>query len=225
MRYDSILWSEEDGGYLCTGPSLVDFYHADEHMRRTRIAFDAPAAWSLDTIYHAEGNITDDGTVVSMPRWKGIIGIAVENEGLYCYNTEGEPMFHLKDIPEKDVYYHYFNEWTGVPKTLILSVSREQDRLIDSEGKPVTDPCDGLIASIWRGGKGRFRFAVNNNWGSPERYGVLDEAGSVLLDAVYENLEILDLDRYWVRQNNRWGLIDSRGNWLCEISDYMSLMD
>ena len=57
------------------------------------------------------------------------------------------------------------------------------------------------------------------------RFGVIDEEGRVLLEPVFDSLRVLDLDRYWVRQGSRTGLIDGEGNWYFAVDDYVDLLD
>ena len=58
-----------------------------------------------------------------------------------------------------------------------------------------------------------------------EWYGVVDEQGRDVLGTLYDSLEVLDLDRFWVHRSDRWGLIDDEGRWLYEVSDYTNLLD
>lgn len=224
-RYDEILFSAQDGGYLCVDASGVDFYRPEEGMRATHIPVDASGDWELDCVDHMEGDITDDGLILRMPRWKGIIGIAVEGEGLYAYDTEGRLLFRLEALPQWEYYYQYLTEWTGTPEALILPISEEADVLIDRQGNPVSSAYARLTAPIWRDGRGVFRYTVDDEEGWADSYGVVDEKGRDLLGATYESLDVVDLDRFWVHKYDRWGLIDAEGRWLYEISDYVDLMD
>ena len=47
----------------------------------------------------------------------------------------------------------------------------------------------------------------------------------MLLDAVYDSIEVLSEDRFWVTQGGRAGMIDLDGRWYYAISDYEELMD
>ena len=225
MRYDSILWSSQDCGYVCADSTGVDFYHADDGMRVARIPVDTENSWRVDYIHSYDGDIAVDATITEMPRWKGVVAIAVENEGLYCYDTEGAALFTLTDIPERDYYYRYFDEWDGTPTAYVLGATQDASWLIDERGRPLTEAFADLTAPLWRDGHGLFRYAVYRDDEWNEWYGVVDEQGRDVLGTLYDSLEVLDLDRFWVHRNDRWGLIDEKGRWLYEVSDYTNLLD
>lgn len=107
--------------------------------------------------------------------------------------------------------------------------------LVDLQGNQVGEDFQGLNAGIWQDGKGRFvcwSYKVQTNgigdygidWNS-YRYGIVDEDGNPVLPMIYNNIDILSPDRYWVTQGNLTGMIDSQGKWYYTINDYMTLMD
>ena len=53
----------------------------------------------------------------------------------------------------------------------------------------------------------------------------LDENGAVILDSVYDMIDILSMDRYWVRMGDDYALLDGSGSALVKLSNYSRLMD
>ena len=53
----------------------------------------------------------------------------------------------------------------------------------------------------------------------------LDENGAVILDSVYDTIDILSMDRYWVRMGDDYALLDGSGSALVKLSNYSRLMD
>ena len=57
------------------------------------------------------------------------------------------------------------------------------------------------------------------------REGVIDENGASILDSVYDTIDILSMDRYWVRMGDDYALLDGSGSALVKLSNYSRLMD
>ena len=107
--------------------------------------------------------------------------------------------------------------------------------LADLDGSILAEGFQDISDGIWSDGEGRLVFAteryLEDEDGSPyidwssRRYGLCDQDGSILLEATYDAMEVLGLDRFWVRRGSRCGMIDSAGSWLYAIDDYEYLMD
>ena len=91
-----------------------------------------------------------------------------------------------------------------------------------------------LSGGCWQEGQGRlvfdtFKVTDDGGYAHPDwatlRQGVCDQDGNILLEARYSELQVLGLDRFWVRQGSRCGMIDATGRWLYAIDDYEYLMD
>ena len=54
---------------------------------------------------------------------------------------------------------------------------------------------------------------------------MIDENGASILDSVYDTIDILSMDRYWVRMGDDYALLDGAGNALVTLSNYSRLMD
>ena len=107
-----------------------------------------------------------------------------------------------------------------------------ESRLVDLEGNAVGPAFQWLSAVGWANGKGLYIFQTFDVIGDGDgaypgniRYGLCDQDGNILLDAQYSDFEALSMDRFWVRQGNRCGMIDEDGNWCYVISDFQALMD
>ena len=145
----------------------------------------------------------------------------------------------LTALPEwMDVSGWYTLGCTELPQRLIEGVGDwpfNAAHLVALDGRQVGGDFQGLSAVRWEDGRGLFitesyrvvpeqggGYTIGwNSW----RYGLCDQDGNALLDCIYEHLEPLSTDRFWVRLGDRSGMIDLDGNWYYAISDYASLMD
>lgn len=143
----------------------------------------------------------------------------------------------LTEAPEGAYIQMYGNTGDGVNRLVSQSGDWPNDmcRLIDLEGNVVSGDYQVLYAGSWRGGRGHFVTGTYDllpdadgdyliDWNS-YRFGVIDENGGTVLPPVYDQLQPLDYDRFWVSQGPRSGLIDDAGKWYCTVSDYEMLMD
>lgn len=163
----------------------------------------------------------------------GLIGVSVDGE-VEVYALSGALMFCYDDAGYLSAWYR---EADSMPERFALN---EGDwpyttaRLVDTRGREVGGEYQSMTPEIWRDGQARFlteSYGIKKNDGydyvdwETMRYGVCDGEGREILPCRYQTLQALSLDRYWVRQGSRSGLIDSNGNWLYTIDDYQFLLD
>lgn len=108
--------------------------------------------------------------------------------------------------------------------------------IVDLRGRVLCDDYPDLSPALWQDGQARFiteNYEINDSgpFGQADidwttfRYGVCDGDGAEILPCRYQSLSVLSLDRYWVQQDTRCGLVDGEGRWLYAINDYQFLMD
>ena len=133
----------------------------------------------------------------------------------------------------------YITRSEGTPRVLVQEVRKGQGMtrytLVDLEGKRRSEEYHSLSPALWLDGHGRYITSVYRTYLNEEgnedfdwnscRLGVVDENGETLLPSVYLELTVLDLDRFWVRDSHRSGMIDSAGHWYYTVDDYDQLMD
>ena len=154
----------------------------------------------------------------------------------YYYALDGQ---RLAAYPESEYGYHAWTPCAPDDLRVLESVGEwpnNTTRLVDAQGSVIgrTD-----YQNLYEGytEDTHVRYIVNtcrivtNSAGEPwpdynsYRYGIMDETGAELLPAVYDSVNPLSLDRYWVSTGDRAGLIDGEGHWYYEIQNYEYLMD
>ena len=158
------------------------------------------------------------------------------DDSVYLYGLDGECLMEMSR--DSQIQCWFSHPCKGVP-TRVIEVQEADlysvSRLLDMEGKPVSGDFQGLMGAIWQDGRGLYitecyrmyrdrQGDYGINWRT-RRYGLCDQDGQTVLDAVYDNVTVLSMDRFWVTQGDRAGLIDAAGHWYCAISAYEQLMD
>ena len=185
---------------------------------------------------HVMMSVTLEGrdTIGAYFELPGLLHVTSE-EDEYLYTTDGTLLRKLE--PGTDVTIN-FPVMEGVPDVLLESSGQGPEsctRLTDLDGNPIGKDYWSIYGSIWQGGHGLFQTCTtrtytdvagdkNVDWRS-WRYGLCDEAGNEVLPNVYDNLQVLSMDRFWVTRGSRVGMIDRDGHWYYEIDGYTSLMD
>lgn len=109
-----------------------------------------------------------------------------------------------------------------------------ESRLIALDGTPVGEAHRWIDPEYWADGHARCVVTdydveqVDGEWQEVDdtsREGVIDENGAVILDSVYDTIDILSMDRYWVRMGDDYALLDGSGSALVKLSNYSRLMD
>ncbi|MBR1560182.1 MAG: WG repeat-containing protein [Clostridia bacterium] len=126
----------------------------------------------------------------------------------------------------------------GVPERFVATEGEwpyQDAHLIDRDGDRVGGSFQSLTADLWDGGAGRYTVGTfdiaEDEEGYPypvwysNRYGVCDENGETVLPAVYNSVQVLAADRYWVEAPDRSGMIDGAGKWYYVINLYEELVD
>jgi hypothetical protein len=119
-------------------------------------------------------------------------------------NTKGEEIFS----PRKN--YHIYNTWTD--SVFIVSEFRDNGRigLIDKHGNFLIKPTKKFedlqnfkIVDNRLIGEFVIKNSVGKKW-----YGIVSATGEIIIDAIFENLIILDKEKLKVKKNNKWGIYD-----------------
>ena len=160
--------------------------------------------------------------------------VVSDGENDFIYDFDGRPLPAVND--------YSVNGWFGttdatLDRVLLFSGEYPYYRyaVANLDGEIVSKDFQDIYGGIWRDGEGRLVFVTQDyledeegdpyiDWSS-RRLGVCDQDGNTLLEARYDDIEVLSLDRYWVRRGTRSGLIDGTGKWLYTIEDYEYLMD
>ena len=211
----SVISGEDHNTYIGHNDEGFDVYDGrDFHIIMRARSGDSASLWTMDygTFYIDSGRY------------------------LQIYDADGAL---LMETDAGDFLDSWYASSDARPERMILSSGEwpnQEYRLIDYSGRIHGDAFQTLNASLWKEGHGRYVFSAytvsynaeydywETDW-SHQRFGVCDEEGSILLEARYNDVKVLDLDRFWVRQGARSGMIDAQGHWYYSISDYESLMD
>lgn len=109
-----------------------------------------------------------------------------------------------------------------------------ESQLMTLDGTPVGEAHRGIELTYWMNGQARCittdcdLVQADGQWQvdfERLRKGVIDENGATVLEPVYDSVEILRMDRYWVRMGDEYALLDGEGNALARLSGYSQLMD
>ena len=214
-NYISVISGEDHNTYIGHNDEGFDVYDGrDFHIIMRDRSGDSASLWTMDygTFYIDSGRY------------------------LQIYDADGAL---LMETDAGDFLDSWYASSDARPERMILSSGEwpnQEYRLIDYSGRIHGDAFQTLNASLWKEGHGRYVFSAytvsynaeydywETDW-AHQRFGVCDEEGSILLEARYNDVKVLDLDRFWVRQGARSGMIDAQGHWYYSISDYESLMD
>ena len=165
-----------------------------------------------------------------------LIKVTTDDED-HLYTLDGRL---VRTMGEDESISVSFNSNDGTVDRLIETLGAwpdEHARLIDPEGNAIGPEYRNINGGIWRDGHGRFitqtyriiRAETEDDDDSVDwrslRNGVCDENGIEILPCVYDNLIVLDMERFWVTQGSRTGMIDRDGRWLYTVNAYESLMD
>ena len=228
LAYESVTsFTGSDGtpALLCLEPDRLGFEIRDGETLEVR------ATVSLrDIAGVANASVYDDsdGTILAIP----YDGSGNDISALH-FDPFGRP---LEEGPQIACNM-YYGAALGEPQRKVAE-GTESDApcwLVDLDGNRRSDDYQSLMCSLWKDGHGRFVFSTYDmiqeedggtsiDWNT-RRAGVIDEDGNVLLDAVYGAVTVFDLDRYWVTQGTRTGMVDGAGHWYYAIDDYAYLMD
>ena len=139
--------------------------------------------------------------------------------------------------PEESISF-YYTRTDGKPDKFVVSGGdwpNTRYALVGLDGTRIETDWYGMYPSLWQDGHGLYSVSqcriIEDENGEPDvdwrswRNGVCDENSDIVLDAKYDSIEILSMDRFWVRLGNRMGLIDAEENWYYTIDDYTQLMD
>ena len=154
------------------------------------------------------------------------------------YTTSGE---HLSSNAQDGSTYLYCDyAVVGAGETPQRMARRDGDwplyeaRLITLDGTPVGEAHRWIDPEYWIDGHARCVVTdydvaqVDGEWQEvydTSREGVIDENGAAILDSVYDTIDVLSMDRYWVRMGDDYALLDGAGNALVKLSNYSRLMD
>ncbi len=161
-------------------------------------------------------------------------------EGTAYFSPQGEMLFRAAEDESVSAWYARTDDTD--PQRVVVQTGEWPDtecRLTDMSGAPVGESYPQLSCLAWLDGEGYFatgtfekRYVEIEDWGggwsvepNSYRYGLCDEDGNELLPMVYDVIECLAPDRFWVRQGAVTGMIDTQGEWLLVISDYEELQD
>ena len=200
--------------------------------------YDADGATLLLTVNMNDGNEDDYYYTYQDSRETVEIG---NNERSEVYTTSGEHLFSAVHAEEGDLSgYSMSYAVVGEGETPQRCVRQEgqwpeyKRQMAMLDGTPVGEAHREISPQIWMDGHARCVAQdyelkpVDDDWRIVDgslRAGVIDENGEVILDVIYDSVEILDMDRYWVRMGDEYALLDGAGNELAKLSDYSRLMD
>jgi len=194
-----------------------------------------PSGRTLISVYKPESRLTYATQANS-----GMIS-ASDDEGNTWLTLEGEPIYRYNYTDESWFSTWYLVEDGSMPERFVTTMGEWPHMtswLMDLSGQRVSEDYMDLQPVIWSEGQGRYIFAEYEiipyeyegysdwtvDWATA-RYGVCDENGRVMLEPVYDSIQCLSLDLYWVQQGDVLGMIDGDGSWLTAISAYDELMD
>lgn len=194
-----------------------------------------PSGRTLLNVYRPESRVT-----YAMQVNDGMLSVS-DGTGETWMNLQGEPVYRHEYTDDIWISAWYEIEDGSIPGRIVVSGGewpQQASWLIDLDGNPASGDYMELQAKIWSDGQGRYLFSEYElvpyeydgyvdwsvNWSS-YRCGVCDENGNTILEPVYDSIQCLSLDRYWVQQDDAIGLIDSEGSWLTVISAYDELLD
>jgi len=136
-------------------------------------------------------------------------------ENLLVYAPDGQKLYDLDPLASL---------YSGMDGQLILSDGAWGEKCVSIAGDE--DRFQNLVPLGYADGDAVYAFAefrvaryMNNLLGEVQlsadmdtaRYGIADSNGETLLPAIYESVEYLEDDRFLVRLDGRWRMIDSKG--------------
>ena len=180
--------------------------------------------------------IARDSDVSAYPGDSGLIDVYLNDRDNRSVHMTFDPWG--RPIPQTDDYYldTYYIRAEGEPQRAVRVAPGVPQLccIVDPEGNRCSQDFQSLDPALWKDGHGRFissvyRLSADENdlgidWNS-RRMGVVDENGAEVLPPVYNDLAVLDLDRFWVTEGTRIGMIDGEGRWYYVIDAYASLLD
>ena len=181
-----------------------------------------------------EKHFDDDHLSIWMPNSCSFAVTA--GDVFHFFDLNGTELASIREDENIDFYYSGF--CSDTPGRMIRQYGEwpfSTARLVDLDGREIGDAFQSLNGLSWKDGCGLYqvaRYRVRRDstgefvtdwrrW----RYGLCDQDGRMLLDAVYDSIEVLSENRFWVTQGGRAGMIDLDGRWYYAISDYEELMD
>lgn len=150
------------------------------------------------------------------------------------FDSHGRPL--PADPENVNVYSNYSVELGNAQRRLSYTDGSDLPyHLVDLERNRRSADFQDIGAGIWMDGHGRYVFSTYDTYEDADGYtgvnwftmrsGVIDEDGNTILEPVYTGISLLDLDRFWVQDGRRAGMIDSAGNWYYTVNFYEYLMD
>jgi hypothetical protein len=164
----------------------------------------------------------------------GVLWINAD-DNYYYYDTDGQQIAAY--VHPADGFISYTPCEADDPRVLEYHGEWPRDftQLVGADGSVIGRPYQNMYDSYNEGSQVRYVTTVcriiEDRDGEPQldynsfRYGIMDENGVELLPPIYEMASPLSLDRFWVSNGNRTGMIDSEGRWYYEINSYEYLMD
>ena len=221
--YDNLHYQEYDGDavYVASDYGRLAIFDARTGECRRAVEYPGEETW-----------------VYGYRLGPGLIGVYVSGQDDCCevYDLSGTLLFSVGGSYNLSGYYTA----DEMPARLIFAQGEWPDvygRMVDLSDAGHGPYYSQVNGELWRDGEARavvIDYVIVREEGSDDYdyidwdhsfYGVCDGEGEEVLPAVYTSVEVLDLDRYWVRTGTRAGLIDGAGNWLYTINDYQFLMD
>ena len=170
------------------------------------------------------------------------------NEGLLCvysgsntflYNLEGEQICRMEDSQGYLNASYYYN--LEVPQALVVSSGEWPNAsscIVDLNGNTLSKDFRELTGLCWQNGHGLYIAATYETISyeyegqvyydtdyETYRVGLVDETGAEVLPLQYSSLTPLSPNRFWVTQDELYGMIDAQGNWYCQFNVYSELQD
>lgn len=173
--------------------------------------------------------------------WSGV-GFEIQADGETIFlDQQGARLFRMQAA---DGYVSaYVQQAAQSPQRLVFSQAGDwleaRDYLTDLNLTRVAGPYLCINYGLWwEDGQGRYLISAwqTATRGDPGeeyvtvledsfRYGVIDQDGNEVFPLLYNELTYLGQGRYWVRQGDRYRLVDERGEVYYETYAYFELMD